>query len=108
MTYSGFNAVPADFAAAAPRFTEAADELARARERAIDSLEGYGSFWANDFEFEHRYRGDWSAAADLATTCERALRTMGEELARVAQRYEGTDEGCAQNIRAIEGLRSAG
>lgn len=101
MTYSGFAAAPADFAAAAPRFEKAADELSTALGRTVDQLEGHGSFWGGDEEFEHEYRDDWSEAADLAAACERALRSMADQLADTSASYARTDEANAESFNAL-------
>jgi len=101
MTYSGFEAAPADFAAAAPRFVQAADGLSAALGRTVDELEGQGPFWGYDEEFEHEYLADWGGAADLATECERALRAMAEQLADTSSAYQRTDEACAQSFGTL-------
>ena len=101
MTYSGFEAAPADFAAAAPRFAQAADELSTALGRTVDELEGHGPFWGLDEEFEHEYLGDWRGAADLAAECERELRGMADQLAASSAAYQTTDEACADTFSTL-------
>jgi hypothetical protein len=101
MTHSGFEAAPADFAAAAPRFEQAADGLSTALVRTVDELEGHGPFWGQDDEFEEEYRGDWSEAAELAAACERALRAMADQLADTSAAYTRTDEACAQSFNTL-------
>ena len=101
MTYRGFEAAPADFAAAAPRFEQAADGLAAALGRTVDELEGHGAFWGGDSDFEHRYRGDWSEAAELAAACEKALRAMADRLAGTSASYTRTDEESAQSFSTL-------
>jgi uncharacterized protein YukE len=100
MTHSGFATAPADFAAAAPRFEKAADELSTALGRTVDQLEGHGSFWGGDEEFEHEYRDDWSEAADLAA-CEGALRSVADQLANTSASYARTDEASAESFNAL-------
>lgn len=101
MTYSGFEAAPADFAVAAPRFEQAADDLSTALGRTVGELEGHGPFWGQDEEFEHEYRSDWSEAAELAAACERALRAMAEQLADTSASYARTDEDCAESFSTL-------
>jgi uncharacterized protein YukE len=103
MTYSGFEAAPADFAAAAPRFAQAADGLSAALDRTVAELEGQGPFWAEGTQFEHGYLTDRRDAADLATECERVLRAMAEQLADVSRAYQRTDAACADSF---DGLRA--
>jgi hypothetical protein len=101
MTYSGFEAAPADFAAAAPRFAQAAEGLSAAFGRTVHELEGQGPFWGRDEEFEHGYLGDWRAAADLAAECGRALRAMAEQLADASAAYQCTDSVCAESFDVL-------
>ena len=101
MTYSGFEAAPADFAAAAPRFAQAADALSAALGRTVGELEGQGPFWAGDAQFEHGYLTDWRDAADLAAECERTLRAMAEQLAEASHAYQRTDEACADSFGGL-------
>lgn len=101
MTCSGFEAAPADFAAAAPRFERAADGLSKALGRTVDELEGHGPFWGHDADFEHEYREDWREAAELAAACERALRSMADQLADTSTAYVRTDEACAQSFESL-------
>ena len=98
MTYSGFEAVPGDFAAAAPRLAQAADDLSTAFDRTVAELEGQGPFWGRDEEFERGYRSDWRDTADLAAECERALRALAEQLADASTAYQRTDERCAETF----------
>ena len=98
MTHSGFETAPADFAAAAPRFAQAADGLSTAFDRTVGELEGQGPFWGPDAEFEHGYLSNWRDAADLAAECERALRAMAEQLADASTAYQRTDAACAQSF----------
>ena len=101
MTYSGFEAAPADFAAAAPRFAQAADGLSTAFDRTARELEGQGPFWDRGEEFEHGYLSDWRDAADLAAECERALRAMAAQLADASTAYQRTDAACAESFDAL-------
>jgi uncharacterized protein YukE len=101
MAYSGFEAAPADFAAAAPRFEKAADELATALERAVDELEGHGSFWGHDEEFGREYVADWHETTDLAFACEKALRAMAGQLAGSSAAYAAADEACAESFSSL-------
>jgi uncharacterized protein YukE len=101
MTYSGFQAAPADFAAAAPRFARAAESLSTAYDRTVGELEGRGPFWGPDAEFGHGYLSDWRDAADRAVECERALRAMAEQLADASTAYQRTDEACAQSLTQL-------
>ncbi|HET9170752.1 MAG TPA: hypothetical protein VFN97_15050 [Actinospica sp.] len=107
MTYSGFEAATADFAAAAPRFEQAADGLAAALGRTVDELEGRGSFWGADGDFEHGYRADWSEAAELAAACERALRAMAEQLAGTSASYARTEEANAESFSTLHARLAA-
>ena len=104
MTYSGFEAAPADFAAAAPRFAQAADDLSTAYDRTVGELEGQGPFWGPDEQFERGYLNDWRDTADLAAECERALRAMAEQLTDASAAYQRTDSACAE---AFDGLGDA-
>ena len=101
MTYSGFEAAPADLAAAAPHLAQAADGLRAALDRTVGELEGQGRFWAEDTEFEHGYLSDRHAAADLAAQSERALRAMAEQLAEVSSAYQRTDAACAESFEGL-------
>ncbi|MBR7827531.1 hypothetical protein KDK95_14530 [Actinospica sp. MGRD01-02] len=101
MTHSGFQVAPADFAAAAPRFEHAADDLSAAVVRTVDVLEGHGSFWGQDEEFEHEYRADWSAAVDLATACEKGLRAVSDQLANTSVLYVQADDASAQSFGTL-------
>jgi uncharacterized protein YukE len=101
MAVGGFEAAPADFAAAAPRFERAADGLSTALGRTVDALEGHGPFWGHDEEFEHEYLGDWRETADLATSCEQALREMADQLAGTSASYAGADEACAESFSTL-------
>lgn len=101
MTYSGFEAAPADLAAAAPRLAQTADGLSAALDRTVGELEGHGRFWAEDTEFEHAYLSDWRDTADLAAECERALRAMAEQLADVSSAYQRTDAACAESFEGL-------
>ena len=101
MTHSGFEAAPADFAAAAPRIAQTADDLSAALDRTVARLEDQGPFRAGDAESDHGYPGNWRDAADLAAECERALRAMAEQLAEVSRAYQRTDAACAE---AFDGL----
>jgi len=101
MTYSGFEAAPADFAAAAPRFAQAAEELSAVFDRTVYELEGQGPFWGPDEEFEHGYLGGWRGAADLAAECERALRAMAEQLADASAAYQRTESACTESFDVL-------
>jgi uncharacterized protein YukE len=101
MTHSGFETAPADFAAAAPRFAQAADGLATAFDRTVGELEGQGPFWGRDAGFEHGYLSAWRDTADLAAECERALRAMAEQLADASAAYQRTDAACAESFDAL-------
>ena len=101
MTYSGFEAAPADFAAAAPRFARAAEGLSTAYDRTVGELEDRGPFWGSDAEFEHGYLSHWRCAADLAAECERALRAMAEQLADASTAYQRTDAACADSFTQL-------
>ena len=101
MTYSGFEAAPADFAAAAPRFERAADGLSAAFDRTARELEGHGPFWDRDEEFEPGYLSDWRDTADLAAECERALRAMAAQLADASTAYRRTEAACADSFDAL-------
>jgi uncharacterized protein YukE len=101
MTYSGFEAAPADFAAAAPRFAQAADALSAALDRTVGELEDHGPFWAGDAQFEHGYLTDWRDAADLAAECEQTLRAMAEQLAQASRAYQRTDVACAESFEGL-------
>ena len=104
MTYSGFEAAPADFAAAAPRFAQAADGLSTAYDRTVGELEGQGPFWGRDEQFEHGYLSDWRDTADLAAECERALRAMAEQLTDASAAYQRTDAACAESFEQLGDL----
>jgi uncharacterized protein YukE len=101
MTHSGFDAAPADFAAAAPRFARAAESLSTAYDRTVGELEGLGPFWGPDAEFEHGYLSSRRDAADLAAECARALRAMAEQLADASTAYQRTDAACAQSFTQL-------
>ena len=101
MALSGFEAAPADFTAAAPRFEQAADGLSTALGRTVDELEGHGPFWSRDEEFEHEYLGDWRETADLAAACERALRAMAEQLSGTSAAYARADEASAESFSTL-------
>ena len=106
MTYSGFEAAPADFAAAAPRFAQAADGLSAAFDRTVAQLEGQGPFWGRDEEFEHGYLSDWRDTADLAAECEQALRAMAAQLSDACTAYQRTDSACADSFDELDGALS--
>ena len=108
MTYSGFEAAPADLAAAAPRFAQAAEELSAAFDRTVGELEGQGPFWERDTEFEHGYLSDWRDTADLAAECERALRAMAAQLTDASAAYQRTDSACAESFEGLGGALSDG
>ena len=108
MTHSGFDAAPADFAAAAPRFAEAADGLSAALARTVDELEGQGPFWGHDEEFGHEYLGDWRDTADLAAACDQVLRAVAGQLGGMASSYQNTDSTAAQDFRVLGGASVAG
>lgn len=101
MTYSGFQVAPADFAAAAPRFEHAADDLSAAVVRTVDVLEDHGSFWGHDEQFEHEYRTDWSTAVDLAAACEKGLRAVSDQLANTSALYVQADGSSAQTFNTL-------
>jgi len=108
MTHSGFDAAPADFAAAAPRFAEAADGLSAAFARTVNELESQGPFWGHDEDFEHEYLGEWRNAADLAAACEQVLRAVAGQLGGMASSYQDTDSMAAQDFRVLGGASAAG
>ena len=108
MTHSGFEAAPADFAAAAPRFAEAADGLSAALARTVNELEGQGPFWGRDEDFEHEYLGDWRGTADLAAACAQVLRAVAAQLGGMANSYQNTDSMVAQDFRVLGGASAAG
>lgn len=108
MTHSGFEAAPADFAAAAPRFAEAADGLSAALARTVDELEGQGPFWDHDEEFGHEYLGDWRDAADLAAACAQVLRAVTGQLGGMAGSYQDADSAAARDFRVLGGASAAG
>ena len=101
MTHSGFEAAPANFAAAAPRFAQAAEGLSTAYDRTVGELEGQGPFWGPDEQFERGYLNDWRDTADLAAECERALRAMAEQLADASTAYQRTDSACAESFEQL-------
>jgi hypothetical protein len=101
MAYSGFQVAPADFAAAAPRFEHAAEDLSAAVVRTVDVLEGHGSFWGHDEEFEREYRTDWCAAVDLATACEKGLRAVSDQLANTSALYVQADDSGVQSFTTL-------
>jgi hypothetical protein len=100
MRYSRFEAAPADFAAAAPRLSEAADGLRAAFAAAEVALaEPGGCRGADaDAEFEHGYHRDRCAAVELAAACEQALRDLARRLAAVGAGYAAAEDAAAERF----------
>lgn len=101
MAYHGFEAAPADFAAAAPRIAGAADGLRAALGAADEALAEHGPFWGEDEDFELGYRVERRETGELAARCDQALRAMAQQLAGAATSYAAVDAAAAESFRAL-------
>lgn len=81
----GFSITPADFAAAAPRFAQAADELAAVAERVFADVVDYGYCHAS--------------AESLSVESVRRLRELETAASGVAVSYQRTEDAVAGGFR---------
>ncbi|HEX7661121.1 MAG TPA: hypothetical protein VF444_16750 [Pseudonocardiaceae bacterium] len=92
-----------DLAAAAPKFTEVGNELARAVSAQSDILQGLGSFWGTvkpGPDFGQQYQPLMAKALELAQACGIAVQGVGQGLERMGKDYAATESTIAGSFQA--------
>ncbi len=105
MPQSGFSIQVDDFAAMAPKFTEAGDELTTATDQQGATLDGLGAFWgttAHGPDFGAKYQPLVAKVLALAKASGVAVEGVGDGLTEMGKQYDVTE---AQITAALKGLQ---
>lgn len=99
---SGFDIQVEDFEAAAPAFTQAADDLSSSLDQIRPGLEGLGSFWGSKVhgpEFGAAYSSMAEKLLHLAEISQIGLAAIGDGFGKMAKQYRITEESNADSFR---------
>jgi hypothetical protein len=105
MPQGGFSIQMDDFAAMAPKFLEAGDELTAAASREGATLEGLGAFWgttAHGPDFGVKYQPLVAKVLALAKAAGVAVEGVGDGLTEMGKQYGVTE---AQITAALKELQ---
>jgi hypothetical protein len=105
MAQDGFNIQVEDFAAVAPKFTQAGDELTSATSKETSELDGLGAFWgttAHGPEFGEKYQPLAAKVLQLAKMAGLAVDGVAEGLTEMGKQYGVTE---SQITSALKGLQ---
>jgi hypothetical protein len=94
MTSGGFAVQVEDFAAVAPTFTHAGQDLSAAAQKEGAVLNGLGSFWgttAHGPDFGEKYQPLVAKVLALASMCGIAIEGVGSGLTQMGQQYGVTE-----------------
>ena len=103
MTAGGFAVQVTDFAAEAPKFTDAGNELANATTKQSAALNALGAFWgttAHGPDFGKQYQQYETKILALAKACGIALQGIGDGLQGMGKQYGITED---QITKAMQG-----
>lgn len=104
MASNGFSVQIGEFQAAAPKFTDAGDNLASVTDLQSFTLDGLGAFWgttAHGPEFGTKYQEMAAKALSLATACALSLQGIGDGLIHMGRQYQATDSTIANKLRGM-------
>ena len=105
MGQDDFNVQIEDFAAVAPKFTQAGDELTAAASKQTATLDGLGAFWgttAHGPDFGKQYQPLAQKVLALAKLAGLAVEGVAEGLTQMGQKYGVTE---AQITSALKDLQ---
>ncbi|HEX3778310.1 MAG TPA: hypothetical protein VHX38_01465 [Pseudonocardiaceae bacterium] len=115
MTAGGFAVQVTDFAAEAPKFSDAGTELTNATNKQSAALNALGAFWgttANGPDFGKQYQQYATKVLALASGCGIALEGIGDGLQQMGKQYGITEDQITKAMQdtlgGIEGPKGKG
>ncbi|HEV2635166.1 MAG TPA: hypothetical protein VGX23_08465 [Actinocrinis sp.] len=103
MASGGFSIQVTDFAAVAPAFTNAGQDLSDAEQKQGAVLTSLGSFWgttAHGPDFGDKYAPLVAKVLALASMCGTAIEGVGSGLADMGQQYGVTEDQITTALKA--------
>lgn len=105
MTQGGFSIQIQDFAAVAPKFTAAGDELESAASKETSTLDGLGAFWgttAHGPDFGAKYQPLAAKVLALAKMAGIAVQGVGDGLTSMGKQYGVTEAQIAAALKKLQ------
>jgi hypothetical protein len=105
MAQDGFSIQVEDFAAVAPKFTQAGDEMTSAASTETSALDGLGAFWgttANGPEFGEKYQPLAAKVLQLAKMAGLAIDGVAEGLTAMGKQYGVTESQITAALKDLQ------
>ena len=105
MAQDGFNIQIDDFAAMAPKFTQAGDEVTSATSKQGSTLDGLGAFWgttAHGPDFGAKYQPLAQKVLQLAKMAGLAVEGVADGLTEMGKQYGVTEAQIAAALKDLQ------
>jgi uncharacterized protein YukE len=105
MAQGGFSIQIDDFAAVAPKFTQAGDELTSATSEQTSTLDGLGAFWgttAHGPEFGANYQPLAQKVLQLAKMAGVAVESVADGLTEMGKQYGVTETQITAALKDLQ------
>jgi hypothetical protein len=105
MAQGGFSIQIDDFAAVAPKFTQAGDELTSAAAKETSTLDGLGAFWgttAHGPDFGAQYQPLAAKVLQLAKMAGLAVEGVAEGLTEMGKQYGVTESQITAALKDLQ------